>query len=186
MVVVILLLGILTATALPRFLDISTEAHDAVVDAVEGGLRTGTALFKAHWFATNQDAGVFTDWGSQKAHPTSGFPVGTSTGVAGQTIDLHTECPVIFESVLQGGAPVVADALDALAAVTDDATVHATVTSADIVEANGDGLDFIAVLTAPNTCRFVYVADSTRLTDATAPSLTYTPAVTNTPWTRAL
>jgi prepilin-type N-terminal cleavage/methylation domain-containing protein len=58
LVVVILLLGILTATALPRFLDISTEAHDAVVDAVEGGVRTGSALFRAHWFAESQPTGV--------------------------------------------------------------------------------------------------------------------------------
>ncbi len=37
LVVVILLLGILTATALPRFLEVTDEAHAAVVDATEAG-----------------------------------------------------------------------------------------------------------------------------------------------------
>ena len=32
LVVVILLLGILAATALPRFMDVTDEAHDAVVE----------------------------------------------------------------------------------------------------------------------------------------------------------
>ena len=47
LVVVILLLGILTATALPRFIDVTEEARDAVRDATAGGLRTGMALYRA-------------------------------------------------------------------------------------------------------------------------------------------
>ena len=47
LVVVILLLGILTATALPRFIDVTDEAKDAVRDATQGGLRTGFALYRA-------------------------------------------------------------------------------------------------------------------------------------------
>jgi prepilin-type N-terminal cleavage/methylation domain-containing protein len=47
LVVVILLLGILTATALPRFIDVTDEAKTAVQTATQGGLRTGFALYKA-------------------------------------------------------------------------------------------------------------------------------------------
>src|SRR5690554_1957428 len=54
LVAVILLLGILTATALPRFMDVTDEAHEAVVDAVEGGFTTGLALFRAQWYAEGQ------------------------------------------------------------------------------------------------------------------------------------
>ncbi len=39
LVVVIIILGILAATALPRFIDVSAEAHHAAVEAVEGGFR---------------------------------------------------------------------------------------------------------------------------------------------------
>ncbi len=47
LVVVILLLGILTATALPRFIDVTEEAQDAVQSATIGGLQTGFALYRA-------------------------------------------------------------------------------------------------------------------------------------------
>lgn len=184
LVVVILLLGILTATALPRFLDISVEAHNAVVDATEGGLRTGGALFRANWFAERQTTGLVggTDWGSMKANITSGYPASTSTGVAGNVIDLHTECEAIFDNLLQGGAPVSEDAVAALASVTVDATALATPTDADILEANAAGTDFLAILTASNNCAFYYTADSTRVTQAGAPRLDY--VATTGAWTR--
>ena len=49
LVVVILLLGILTATALPRFMDVTDEAHDAVVTGVLSGLQTSSGLFREKW-----------------------------------------------------------------------------------------------------------------------------------------
>ena len=56
LVVVILLLGILAATALPRFLDVTEEAHDAVVDGTASALQTGVALYRAQWIAQQQPA----------------------------------------------------------------------------------------------------------------------------------
>ncbi|MEX2333186.1 MAG: type II secretion system protein, partial [Pseudohongiella sp.] len=56
LVVVILLLGILAATALPRFLDVTEEAHDAVVDGTASALQTGMALYRAQWVAQQQAA----------------------------------------------------------------------------------------------------------------------------------
>jgi len=43
LVVVIIILGILAATALPRFMDVSTEAHQSSVDAVEAIWDLGAA-----------------------------------------------------------------------------------------------------------------------------------------------
>ena len=40
LVVVIVLLGIMAATALPRFMDVTSEAHSAVVDGVKGGMQS--------------------------------------------------------------------------------------------------------------------------------------------------
>ena len=184
LVVVILLLGILTATALPRFLDISTEAHDAAVDAVEGGLRTGGALFRAHWFAENQPTGVVggADWDNQRAHPTTGYPVGTSTGTVGNEIDLHSECEVVFEGILQSGVVIAEDAATAL--TVSDTTVH-TMLDANMVTANAAGTyAWVAVRTAANACSFYYVADSARLTAAGAPRLDFDAASATATWTR--
>lgn len=51
LVVVILILGILSATALPKFMDVNTEAHTAAVAGAGGGLGAGVALAHAQWVA---------------------------------------------------------------------------------------------------------------------------------------
>jgi prepilin-type N-terminal cleavage/methylation domain-containing protein len=58
LVVVILLLGILTATALPRFINVTDQAKDAVQDATQGGLRTGFALYRAAVIAGDVASGA--------------------------------------------------------------------------------------------------------------------------------
>lgn len=51
LIVVIVVLGILAATALPRFADMSTEARIAKMQAAQAALQTGSALFHAAWLA---------------------------------------------------------------------------------------------------------------------------------------
>ena len=184
LVVVILLLGILTATALPRFLDISTEAHNAVVDAVEGSLRTGGALYRANWYAENQPTGVVggTDWGSTFPNTTSGYPAAPAGGVDDNTIDLSTECQALFVNLLQGGAPTIDDAVALFTTTTPADTDDYTVTDTDLADAGSTAFDFVATNTSDDNCTFTYIADSTRLTVATAPNLTYN--ATTGVWTR--
>src|SRR5690349_2835392 len=83
LVVVILLLGILTATALPRFMDVSTQAHTAVVQGVAGSMQTGAAMFRGAWTAMgeppdNTQISAFGD-GSMRTN-TFGYPKGNGTG----------------------------------------------------------------------------------------------------------
>lgn len=47
LVIVIILLGILAATALPRFAELAPEARQAVRDGTEGGLKAARAIFVA-------------------------------------------------------------------------------------------------------------------------------------------
>ena len=54
LVVVIILLGILAATALPRFIDVDDDAHAAAFEGVLGGFQTGVALYHAQWIADGQ------------------------------------------------------------------------------------------------------------------------------------
>lgn len=49
LIVVIVILGILAATALPRFLDVGTEARAASVSAVRGSLNAATAMVHSRW-----------------------------------------------------------------------------------------------------------------------------------------
>ena len=62
LVVVIVVLGILAVTALPRFLDVTEEAKNASVEGVSGGFATGVLLVRAQWEAKgrSKEGGVNT------------------------------------------------------------------------------------------------------------------------------
>jgi MSHA pilin protein MshA len=49
LVVVIVILGILAATALPRFVNLQTDARIAAVQGIAGGLRGAIGLVNAKW-----------------------------------------------------------------------------------------------------------------------------------------
>lgn len=74
LVVVIVVLGILAATALPKFINVSSDARFAAVNGVAGGLRSTVALVQARYFAS----------GSATA-TTAAMADGTSVAVAAGT-----------------------------------------------------------------------------------------------------
>lgn len=52
LVVVIVILGILAATAVPKFIDMATQARVAKVNAARGALQGAAALAHAQWMAS--------------------------------------------------------------------------------------------------------------------------------------
>lgn len=51
LVIVIVILGLLAATALPKFADLTNEARDAACRGVGGGFKSGVAIVHAKWLA---------------------------------------------------------------------------------------------------------------------------------------
>jgi MSHA pilin protein MshB len=49
LVIVVVILGLLAAVALPRLLDVTADAEDATVDGVAGGYATAVGLVRAKW-----------------------------------------------------------------------------------------------------------------------------------------
>jgi MSHA pilin protein MshB len=49
LVIVVVILGLLAATAIPRFLNVTEDAEDATVEGVSGGFATGVGLVRAQW-----------------------------------------------------------------------------------------------------------------------------------------
>jgi MSHA pilin protein MshA len=49
LIVVIVILGILAATAIPKFIDMSTNARIAKMQAAQGAMKSGAALYHAQW-----------------------------------------------------------------------------------------------------------------------------------------
>ena len=112
LVVVIIILGILAATALPRFIDVSDDAHLATVEATKGALITGHGQWRALWIAENQPATTSSD-GQTQFFNTSGHIVGT-TG-SDDTLTA-ADCAEIFTDLLGTNSPAISSAVASLGA----------------------------------------------------------------------
>jgi len=136
LVVVILILGILAATALPKFIDVTDEARDAAFSGTSGGLSTGIALAHAQWMANGASttaglvAGYGTPVGDVYAN-TAGWPIDDSSAT--------TSCIGIWNGIFQGGAPSLAVAANTAAAVTA-------------------GVDYYIISDSAATCVYTYTA----------------------------
>jgi len=56
LIVVIVILGILAATALPKFADLGADARVAKMQAAAGSLKSASALFHAQWLVASSPA----------------------------------------------------------------------------------------------------------------------------------
>ena len=151
LVVVIILLGILAATALPRFIDVDDDAHAAAFDGVLGGFQTGVALYHAQWIADGQAAaGAQVPEFNNLRVTAQGYPY-SNTSQAGDVPTVSQDCEDVFVGVLQS-APTVSD-------------------GAAVANVVGSTTDWTAVRNAAN-CEFYYSGQSNE-SGATIPLFTY-------------
>lgn len=127
LVVVIALLGILAAVALPRFIDVTADAHRAAVQGSAGGLGAAVVLVKAQAVVDNIAAGnTAAIDGSFVIVNGTRYPVGTSTAAittatASPAVSAAS-CVALWSGVLQGSAPTVATGATADYQVTANTT----------------------------------------------------------------
>lgn len=81
LVIVIIILGILAATALPRFADLSTEARVAAVNGVAGGVRAAAALAHSVSLAQSATASQSINMGGTTVAMTFYYPTAASGGI---------------------------------------------------------------------------------------------------------
>ncbi len=105
LVVVIAILGILAAVALPRFMEASKDAHRAAVAGTAGALASSVALVRAQWEINRSKA--ITDPNTNVAGFGEGVvdvnDKGWPIGVSGT--ELH--CTDVWLNVMQGSVPTV-------------------------------------------------------------------------------
>ena len=77
LVIVIVILGILAATALPRFLNVSDQAHASAVAGTGGSFGTAVMLAHAGWIANGQVSPVVMDSQNVTMNAT-GWPAATT------------------------------------------------------------------------------------------------------------
>ncbi len=87
LIVVIVILGILAATALPRFINVTNDARTAAVNGIAGGLRSAVVVAQARFFATGTSTSPITMAdGTTVAVGTAGATSGVPTAAAGGII----------------------------------------------------------------------------------------------------
>jgi len=95
LVVVIVILGILAATALPRFVNLQTDARIAAVQGIAGGLRGAIGLVNAKWqiLGGSGVTSVAMVGATVTVAGTTGFPVATTAGIgAAMQCESSTAC----------------------------------------------------------------------------------------------
>lgn len=147
LVVVIVILGILAATALPRFFDLTEDAHKATVQATGGGIRSAVGLVHAKWLVNGSPKTIkeFDVEGAKVYVTTKGWPGGSTnfseTDPAGTPVEFNghpnagaqaeadTRCVGIWNILLSpGGRPTIEESSAATPTATDY-TATATWTS---------------------------------------------------------
>ncbi len=120
LIVVIVILGILAATALPRFADLSSQARISVGEGVAGGMRSAAALAHAQALVDNNLAGPVSMEGASITL-VNGYPDTTSivtaanitgdvdcTSIPGTCeINGDASCVITYTNATASGPPVV-------------------------------------------------------------------------------
>ncbi|GLS82344.1 prepilin-type N-terminal cleavage/methylation domain-containing protein [Paraferrimonas haliotis] len=101
LVIVIVILGLLAATAIPRFLNVTEEAEDASAEGMAGGLATAVSFVRSQWEVDGRRNDEVTLDGTRIGLDTRfGFPTGTEANTDASAMDVNS-CQAVFDRVLQ-------------------------------------------------------------------------------------
>ncbi|MGE0556653.1 MAG: type II secretion system protein [Burkholderiales bacterium] len=96
LIVVIAILGILAATALPRFISVNTQARSAAADGLVGAINAASGLCQAAWVAAGSTGGTCTMVGGTAAVTASGVPTDAGISNALQGVSGWTDTAPTF------------------------------------------------------------------------------------------
>lgn len=121
LVIVVVILGLLAATAIPRFLDVTEDAEDSTVEGVAGGYATGVGLVRAQWeiearprFNESANNSFVTIEGLKVGiDGDTGYPTGHIVNDASTEDDVMSkvDCQSIFNLIMQS-APSITSSWD--------------------------------------------------------------------------
>lgn len=103
LVIVIIILGLLAATALPRFLNVTEQAENVSVEGTAGGFASAVGLVRASWEVAGRPAGVAGvvsvdyDGVPVSVATANGFPAGGTTVAA----LVATSCKNVLDTIFQ-------------------------------------------------------------------------------------
>ena len=165
LVIVVVILGFLAVTAIPRFIDLTDQAQQANIEGMAGGFATGVSLARAQWEANsrsqdNADRNVVDYDGTQVLLTTGDSDDGIRAGY------IVASTGVVNNGHLLDGNFTVANCLDIWKSILQQPP--GLTTSVDDLNGNsGDSFDYLAEQTgdgADTTC--IYYLKETLSRDA--------------------
>jgi len=120
LVVVVVILGFLAVTAIPKFIDLTEQAKQANIEGMAGGFATGVSLARSQWEAearpqntddeniVNYDGTVLflTTPAATNTTLRAGYPMGTATGSLASGNMNDTRCTQVWENIFAQPPPV--------------------------------------------------------------------------------
>jgi len=88
LVLVIVILGILAATALPRFVDLSVEARKSALSGLAGSIRSAASLAKATQLAKGIASGSPISMDDATVTMTGRYPAASTAGITNALTDV--------------------------------------------------------------------------------------------------
>lgn len=125
LVIVVVILGFLAVTAIPKFLDLTEQAQQANIEGMAGGFATGVSLARAQWEAEARPKAssvnrvmydgtelfLTTPGNNNDIRP--GYPTGyDADNATGEAMDT-TACIEVWQGIL-AQPPTISDDIDAL------------------------------------------------------------------------
>lgn len=139
LIIVIIILGLLAATALPRFFSLEERATTATIEGIAGGFASAVGISRAQWEVDGRPVDTVTNLvelsSANTASPYTitvdsrfGYPVGAELATATvATAMTNDSCLATYDAIFQTGS--------ATAAVADDQTAYEALTSDIYVDA---------------------------------------------------
>lgn len=111
LIIVIIILGLLAATALPRFINVTDEAEDVAIEGIAGGFASAVGLVRAQWEVDGRPTGnagaanqtqVLYDTVNIGVDGNLGFPSGNPANNTLSTAVNAADCLFLIDNLFQG------------------------------------------------------------------------------------
>lgn len=142
-IIVVIILGLLAATALPRFLAITDDAEDASIDGIAGGFASAVGLVRGQWEVEGRPAGNFS---TAPADENMSFVTvdstqiginATGTPTAGESLGFPTMAPVAAGDS-RNDAMTDAKCQEVLNLILQNAPLSVAQTATDTIDTQGE------------------------------------------------